>query len=1005
MKPAAALLAAAVAALGVAAVIAAEPSSARPKDQFRSVVYVRKSGAPDEVYRQMHPDTLAMAYPPDFYKWGGKYMYMWFFPHLISYKDDAPANVEKLKEWAADPAASEICFTRGMWTNWDAYRAAGIFSGPKPERFEDLVAVSEEYARAVRDGVEPLPPRMPVAYKDRNLGPLCIANPDAVRLMINLEKFNAAHLFDSRLRKDGAMPVNGGFVDMDGRHGCPMDYSEFAKAKFDAWLHANYGPEQIQAILQADPAKPVPLLTPKGARGELVQVYERMRTEFYYNVLWPEYCRALKAAIESVLGPGRFHYCYHGDGYWWRVIHAYPTNMIVWGDWLDSYCTECAVTPYVRRGRVYYALPDSIEPRTSNVNDNWNNSNNVFDYQYAAGRLWGEPVVLKAGYKGPPIGRSAAVVQLALAEGLALLGNARINAAAETTKDRGAVRPSLIMPTIEFMHTVAPQVRQMIPAARVGVLFCPADSWFFYGFERSSNDTQACQVSNILHAQHVPLQVAHVQILEQTLAQRPMDVLIVPWLRCVKDSHAAVLSRFVQQGGKMLFVGECGTRTWEGLKRQENAFADLLPAAEDAKLAFRQVGKGRTSLIQGALDEKIESAQNLQAALFELLGRTPSCVRPDQSPLLLANLTRNSDNSRFWMHLVNYDVDYDKSDAEGPIHSLQGVRVLVPLPDGLRAKSAQVYRPGVAVAELTPEMGREGCGVVLPRMDIYALIAVQTEPGDRSDKELSVPATLSEAAGMVAAGFNPPPSTKALVPPPAAPPAGGNAVTRGFPKHNLIAYVTSAGDQPVSVRYQLENVDGQPDIAIYGPNGKRLQPATLAAQKETTLSLPAIPGGFYSLAISPAGRHLSLAFAQAGGACLEASRYCPLTLEEPGDSPPLYFYVPRACKGFKIHANTRPFWTPRLAPVRLVVKDSAGQIRLDRSGPMDGGWTWEKEDMQSPAFDIQIPSDQAGRIWSLWLLDASGEKEKKGFVQFWLDGVPPVVASSPAQLLIAKGHE
>ena len=119
-------------------------------------------------------------------------------------------------------------------------------------------------------------------------------------------------------------------------------------------------------------------------------------------------------------------------------------------------------------------------------------------------------------------------------------------------------------------------------------------------------------------------------------------------------------------------------------------------------------------------------AKKLQTTLFEFLGHIPSCVRPDQSPLLLANLTRNNDSSRFWMHLVDYDVDYDKSNAEKPIDSLENVQVLVPLPDGLRAKSVEMYRPGAREATLTPEPAREGCVVTLPKMDVYALVAVAT---------------------------------------------------------------------------------------------------------------------------------------------------------------------------------------------------------------------------------------------------------------------------------------
>ncbi len=985
--------------------LAAEPAKG-PQDQFQSVVYVRKNGATAQMYKRLRPDTLVMIYPRDFYDWGGKFMYTWFFPHLIGYKEEASADSTDLKAWAADPNAYIETFGRGMWTHWEKYRAAGILTGERPARFEDLVCVSEEYATAARDG-KPLPRRLRVIYKDRQLGPLCIANPDAARIMADITKFNAAHFFDARNKKDRHMPVNGGFIDLDGLQGCPMDFSEFSRAKFDAWVRANYAAEQIKAIFQADPAGPIPILTPKGANAQLAQIYDRMRTEFYYNHLYPQYCRAVKAAIDSVLGPGQFHFIYHGDGYWWRILHGYPTNMVCWGDWLDSYCVECGVTPYLQGGRCYYAAPNFIEYRVSDVNANWHNSNNVYDYQYGAGRLWGEPVVVKTGYKGPPLGRSEAVVQLGLAEGLALLGNMRIDAASEkSSAGKGSVPGSLALPMVEFMHAIAPRVRQMIPAARVGVVFSPADSWTFKGFDKPSNDTQACQVSNILHCQHVPLQVAHLGILEQTLAQRPMDVLIVPWLRCLKDSQAAVLERFVRDGGKAVFVGDCGTLSWEGLRREKNALAEMLPEAQAGKVTFKQVGKGRTALIPGALDEKIESAEKLQAALFEVLGQTPSRVRPDRWPLLLVNLTRNSDNSRFWAHLVNYDVEYAKTDAQKPVHPIENVRVVVPLPEGLTAKSVKLYRPGSGEVELKAQPGREGCAVTVPEVDIYALVAVETEPGARPEEGVATPATAAEAARMVAKGFDPSPTDKKLVAPPGPLPAEKKAGARRFTDHLLIAYVTSAGDRPVGIKYKAEDAERRPDMTIYTAEGKRVVPTAGAENGETILTLPGLgAANHYCLIIKAGAKHCSFAFTHEGGGCFEASQFAPLTLDEEGDSAPLYFYVPKGCKSFRLYPNTRPFWTPRLGPVHLVIKDAEGKPRLDSTGPVDGGWTWETGEKKDKVFEIPVPNDQAGRVWSLWLLDARGEKEKKGFVQFWLEGVPPMVAPSPGQLLIAKGDE
>ena len=132
-----------------------------------------------------------------------------------------------------------------------------------------------------------------------------------------------------------------------------------------------------------------------------------------------------------------------------------------------------------------------------------------------------------------------------------------------------------------------------------------------------------------------------------------------------------------------------------------------------------------------------------------------------------------------------------------------------------------------------------------------------------------------------------------------------------------------------------------------------------------------------------------------------------MTLDELGDSAPLYFYVPKGCKSFQIYPNTRPFWTANLAPVRLVVKDNSGATLLDHSGPIDGGWTWEKGDMKDKLFSIGVPNGQAGRVWSSIApgYQTGSAKAKTGFVQFWLEGVPPVVASMPAQLLIPKQDE
>jgi hypothetical protein len=970
-----------------------------PKDQFQSVTYVRKAGADMEMYKKLHPDTLTHIYPEDFYDWGGKYMYMWFNPFYVN--PDEKASTFDASD-AKDPRAYVEMFTRGMWNDWEKVRAAGLVTGERPAKFEDHCFVSEAYATAVRDGVTPLPDRLPRTSGAKNTT-LCIANPDSVRIMTDIVKFNAAHLYNYRNRPDRYMPVNGGFIDLDGRNGTPLDFSEYTRAKFEAWIRANYTPEQIRTMFEADPAKPITFLASKGAKAEAQRIRRRLHEEFFYNVLLPQYCRTLEEAIDGVLKPGKFHFIYHGDGYEWRIVGGYPTNMVVWGDWMDSYATECARTTCVQRGGRFYATPDFIEPRVSNVYANRDNSNNVYDYQYGAGRLWGEPVAMKTGYRGPhPAFPSAAIAQLGLAEGVALLGNMRLDVSKEGAPGEKTMPGSYVLPFVEFIHTIAPQVRQMIPAARVGVVFSPGDSMTFRGFQTQCNDIQAFQVSNILHRQHVPLQVAHLGILEQTLAQRPMDVLIVPWVKCPKDAQAAALAKYVQDGGKIIFVGEdSGTLTWEGIKREKNAFADLIPAMETGKVTYRQAGKGRTALIPGALDETVDSAQRLHTALFELLGQTPSCVRPDQYPVLLTNLTRNSDNSRFYMHLVNFDVEYNATDAQKPVRPLRDVRVVVPLPEGLQAKAAKLYCPGSPGVDVTPETGREGCAVTVPNIDIYALVAIETAPGPRNDKPLLTPATVAEAPQIVAKGFDATPTTRSLVAPPAIAAAPATPLKpRGFETRlrSLIAYATSADGQAIAV--QLTGNPGARGPSAYYSDGRRAVPQVVSDKGMTTVSFPAPQAGGHLAIISPSG----LLFTHNGGACFEASRQSPIELRETGDSAPWYIYVPKACRSFRLFVNTRrgagDGKTPPVYSVHLVVKDAAGAVRLDKQGPLDGGY--DNEALKP--LEIQVPAGQAGKVWSLWFLDHPSEKGKWP-MYFHLEGIPPIVAQAPGQLLIGKGEE
>jgi hypothetical protein len=606
------------------------------------------------------------------------------------------------------------------------------------------------------------------------------------------------------------------------------------------------------------------------------------------------------------------------------------------------------------------------------------------------------------------------------------------------------------------VHKVTPQVRQMIPTGEVAVLFCAVD--YFCGFD--DNYVQNYAMYRILHRQHVPCHMVHLLLLERSLKERPVKTLIVPWVRCLRDSQAATLRDFVSAGGRIVFIGdECGTYTWEGVKRKRSAFADILPEMDSQRITTRDVGKGRTAFVPGAMalgsSGDVEWHEKLQEALFAVAGATPSVVRPDSYPSLLVSMTRNCDNSMFWAQLVNYDVNINalhldsESYGKDVVRSLEDVRVVIPLPEGVRAGSVTLFRPGEEDMELSPEHGLEGCAVTVPRVDIYALVAVKPEVGDRRAATLREPTDIDEAVRMVARNMArvEEPSDKTLIRPPCPlAEVEGGAAARVFQKP-VLAYASVGPKEVIRLASGADRVTYQ----VYGMDGRHIEDGDVEAEGVVDVRVP----GAGSYVVKLGGG--AVGFEHEGGACYEASKDRPCTIDEPGESPPFYFYVPKTCKSFTLKASSAVRGPPskrpllRLYALRLLVRDSSGEVVFERNQPLSDLLT----------FPIEVPQDQAGTVWSVVFaemapleaegpgqpdpdepddeiaklldkLEADGEGkgdvpavelglegaytdlepmrqfgryEPKSYVHFYFQDIPPVIANTPSHLLIAEGDE
>lgn len=96
-------------------------------------------------------------------------------------------------------------------------------------------------------------------------------------------------------------------------------------------------------------------------------------------------------------------------------------------------------------------------------------------------------------------------------------------------------------------------------------------------------------------------------------------------------------------------------------------------------------------------------------------------------------------------------------------------------------------------------------------------------------------------------------------------------------------------------------------------------------------------------------------------------------------STTLYFYVPRGTARFALHLQRF-----KSAPVDFKLSTLSGQPVREESAARESDWV------------IEVPTEKAGAVWKLWVgTDSLG--------RVGLDGVPPCVATDPANLLVPRG--
>ncbi len=1009
---------------------AASPASpAGAADQFRSVIYLRGAHPyyPEgrEVARAIRPHTFVH---PQFWgegaegaeavrrgyaearEWGVCAVGGWGPIHPSFIVDEAyypglnPGEIPPaLVPSSMPPVGDDACMSGlNAFTiyHWDHWKARGELTGEKPADIRDWLIVTEAEARAHRVGsAEELHQRevAPFLMTARSL-PVSMFHPEVLR-------FFSDYIRD-RVRRgqypDGELALD--FMDIAGSSG--LDFSEHARRAFEQMIRDTYTHEEIAEILECPPDGPIALLPPEGASEDLERTYRIERNKLFTQA-YGRFYGALREAVRDVSG-GRIDLkmIKNGACFSW---HAYGNSQgvypLYWGRALTTYMSEGGNWPGagMRHSCTGLAFAD-IEQ-------------NIFDYMYGNGRLWGEPIVLKNFYHRV---RNPFVAQLAVAEGMAMLGNAGLYAKIgdARSKARGTeVDYRWPLPMVRFARHLTPRLRQMIPAAEVAVVYSSVERMAEFT-EHIENTFELC---DMLARQHVPFQFVHLELLAETLEKRGPRILILPWLRTLTDAQAAVLDAHVQGGGALICIGPCGTHNG-GRQRAEPALQALLaegcePGPPWMDLSVRKVGRGCTVAFGGLLAGYDRAAHvRLRRALLAATDRDPAATPlcRETAPLFF-NLTRNSNHSRYWLHVLNYDVDLLDWGC-GETRALMPRRALplaVPLPPGVRATAVRVLRPGLPDEEMPFTETTGGCAATLDGIDLYAVVEMDTAPGDRPG-----------SASLLAGGATPEAEIQALMSATAWRSEWGGVASPQIhvpaaPAHVplRLTYGTRAYAQvgpACRIEMQIWVSDASPGDRHRHPLSVIVHDATgvpvasgIWPPGDHAAAIPVPAPGVYALTFRagqrwPSGSNVyAVRFTHAGGAVFEASAGMPFSICGFTPRTPLYFSVPKETRIFDVHVHTPLPTKTRLKPSRITVRDAAGQIVLDDDGAARHNPTFVAE-----GFDyhdrVAVPTEQAGKIWSVELWGAPGSGGDREDTRFWMDGVPPLLAETPGQLMIPR---
>ncbi len=225
---------------------------------------------------------------------------------------------------------------------------------------------------------------------------------------------------------------------------------------------------------------------------------------------------------------------------------------------------------------------------------------------------------------------------------------------------------------------------------------------------------------------------------------RRYRLVILPALECLTDSQIELFTRYLQAGGTLGIIGQCGVRD-----------EDNLPRAEAPAASWKKAGRvvdilsGR-NFLPSRTTENDETRELTRAAIEAtreaLAGAT---ILSGDLPRMLWVKTWEHGGQFVSLHFVNYDIDFE-SGAATPTEPL---RLTVALPGNVPAEAAVWLTPDGKRTPVDMAVDGRRVALTLPSVRVYGVMLIGRQELD-SQQSAVLPGDAMLARAKMASGGN-----------------------------------------------------------------------------------------------------------------------------------------------------------------------------------------------------------------------------------------------------------